>query len=63
MDNVAILRRPQVESKTGLSRSAIYAGMKDDSFPKPVKLGPRTVGWIDVEIDEWLQAKIDARQV
>ena len=63
MSDIAILRRPQVEIKTGLSKSAIYSGMQDGSFPRPIRLGPRTVGWIDVEIDEWVQAKIDDRMV
>ena len=58
-NDISILRRPQVEAKTGLSRSSIYAQMKKGHFPKPIKLGPRSVGWVDSSINAWIQAKID----
>ena len=43
----AFLRRKQVETRTGLSRSTIYQYIKDGVFPKPVPLGPRAVGWLE----------------
>jgi len=43
----AFLRRKQVETRTGLSRSTIYQTIKDGVFPKPVPLGPRAVGWLE----------------
>lgn len=53
--SVSILRRKQVEQKTGLARSTIYDRMKAGVFPKPIQLGnSRVVGWIESEIDEWL---------
>lgn len=51
-----ILRRPDVENLTGLSRSTIYDWMKKGAFPKPVALGARLVGWRQSEIDAWLEA-------
>ena len=56
-----IKRRPAVEAKTGLSRSTIYEKIKDGTFPKPVKLGPRAVGWFDSEIDAWLEERLAQR--
>lgn len=41
----AILRRRQVEAYVGLSRSTIYDAIKAGTFPKPVRLGARAVGW------------------
>jgi prophage regulatory protein len=56
-----LLRRKQVESRTGLSRSTIYARIAEGSFPRPIDLGGgRAVGWIEAEIDAWLQARIDS---
>ena len=49
-----ILRRPDVEAVTGLSRSTIYKWMDEGSLPKPVKLGPRAVGWREADINDWL---------
>ncbi len=54
-----ILRLPAVKSRTGLSRSTIYFCIKNGSFPAPVSLGARAVGWIDTEIDEWIEEKIE----
>lgn len=55
--SVSILRRKQVESRTCLSRSSIYKMMSDGRFPKPVSLGARSVGWIENQIDQWLESR------
>jgi prophage regulatory protein len=59
----AILRRPQVEQRTGLSRSTLYQYSKDGDFPKPVRLGLRAVGWLESDISDWIAARVKgARQ-
>lgn len=55
-----ILRRRKVETKTGISRSSIYDGIKKGSFPKPIQLGQQSVGWLESEIDAWLLERIAA---
>jgi prophage regulatory protein len=56
-----ILRRKTVEDITGLSRSTLYAEIKANRFPKPVKLtSKRCVGWVEEEIQAYLQARISA---
>lgn len=52
-----ILRRPDVENLTGLSRSTIYDWMRRGEFPQPVALGARLVGWRESDIENWLQAR------
>jgi prophage regulatory protein len=54
----SILRLPQVKTRTGLSRSSIYLQVSLGTFPRPIQLGPRAVGWIDSEIAEWVQQRI-----
>ncbi len=61
-----ILRRKQVEARTGLSRSSIYSkirgtrpGEHDPTFPKPVYLGAKAVGWVESEISAWIAAQIE----
>lgn len=56
-----ISRLPAVKAKTGLSRSTIYELMAAGRFPKSVKLGPKSVGWVDDEVDEYIDALIAAR--
>ncbi|MDP2085943.1 MAG: AlpA family transcriptional regulator [Gemmobacter sp.] len=53
-----ILRRPDVEARTGLSRSTIYHWMKEGTFPKPVALGARLVGWRESDVQSWLEARL-----
>lgn len=55
---LTILRRKQVEARTGLSRSTIYERIKAGTFPAPINLGEKAVGWIESEIDAWLNARI-----
>lgn len=55
------LRRREVEKRTTLSRSQIYARMAKGTFPQAVPLGERAVGWVEAEIEAWMQARIAAR--
>ena len=55
---VRILRLPEVQRRTGLSRSTIYVRLDQGRFPKPVSLGARAVGWIESEVDEWIRERI-----
>jgi len=54
----AILRLPAVKARTGLSRSTIYLRSSQGHFPKPIALGPRSVGWIESEIVAWIAERI-----
>lgn len=56
----SILRLPAVKARTGLSRSTIYLRVSDGKFPKPVSLGGRAVGWIESEVQQWLEQRIEA---
>lgn len=58
--NHRILRLPEVMSRTGLSRSTIYLKVSQGTFPLPVNLGPRAVGWVEAEVQEWLKQQIEA---
>jgi len=59
---LTILRRKQVENRVGLSRSHIYARIKEGTFPKQVRLGgKRAVGWVETEIDAWVAARVEER--
>ncbi|SUZ32826.1 hypothetical protein ROE7235_02589 [Roseibaca ekhonensis] len=52
-----LLRRPEVEARTGLSRSTIYAWISAGEFPQPVKLGARLVAWRESDIGDWLESR------
>jgi prophage regulatory protein len=54
----AILRLPEVRARTGLSRSEIYRREALDQFPRRVRLGARSVGWPQSEVQNWIEARI-----
>lgn len=49
-----LLRRPEVEARTGVSKSEIYRRIQENTFPAPINLGPRSVGWLETDIDSWI---------
>lgn len=57
-----VLRLPEVETRTGLARSSIYARIAEGRFPRQISLGGRSIGWIEIEVDNWLQQKINERE-
>ena len=60
-EKLSILRRKQVEKRTGLSRSTIYLRIQEGTFPRPVNLGARAVGWLENEIEAWLAMQVKSR--
>ena len=56
-----ILRLPEVQVRTGKGRTAIYAEMAKGSFPQPVRLSARAVGWLESEVADWVASRIAER--
>ena len=51
------IRRPAVETITGLGRSTIYDLMSRGEFPRPIKLTSKAVAWSEDEILDWLASR------
>ena len=59
-NSLKALRLKQVQAKTALCRSAIYAKAKAGEFPAPIKLGTgRSSAWLEHEVDQWLQQQVE----
>ncbi|PKQ40643.1 AlpA family transcriptional regulator [Pseudomonas sp. YY-1] len=56
-----LLRRREVELKTGKSRAAIYAAIREGTFPAPVQIGVNSVAWLEAEIDLYIAERLAAR--
>ncbi|WP_289282531.1 MULTISPECIES: helix-turn-helix transcriptional regulator [unclassified Methylophaga] len=54
-----IIKLSEVKLISGLSGSSIYRGAASGTFPKPIKLGERSSGWIKSEVDQWLNERIE----
>jgi prophage regulatory protein len=55
-----LIRLPAVLARVGYSRSRIYALIKAEKFPRPVKLGLRASAWVEEDIDEWINSRAPA---
>lgn len=58
-----IIRLKEVIESTGLARSTIYKYIAEGTFPKPVPLGDRCVGWVESEVQDWILARIEERDL
>ncbi|MCQ1820681.1 helix-turn-helix transcriptional regulator [Escherichia coli] len=56
-----LIKLPRVIEITGKSRARIYDDIKSDAFPKPIKIGPRAVAWIEEEIIDWIEERKQQR--
>ncbi len=60
-DLPVVLRLPVVRKITGYSTSTIYRLVADGNFPRQISLGPKSVGWVEAEVRDWVAARIAAR--
>ncbi|WP_417276528.1 helix-turn-helix transcriptional regulator [Castellaniella sp.] len=64
-----IMRMRELSERLGISRSTIYDRLNprsprhDQAFPRPVKLGSSAVGWVEMEVDAWLDQAMRLRSV
>ena len=57
-----IIKRTEVSNKTGISRSQLYSLIAEGKLPKPINLGGgRASGWVESEIDQWIDDRISER--
>ncbi|EGJ9167764.1 AlpA family transcriptional regulator [Escherichia coli] len=57
--SVTLIRLPEVQRRTGYSKAWLYRLISQGRFPKPVKIGPRSVAFIESEVDEWINQRIE----
>ena len=57
----SLWRLPRVSLETGCARSTIYDALRVGKFPRPVRLGARTVAWSSAEVRAWIAAKLAER--
>ncbi|MGE6606612.1 helix-turn-helix transcriptional regulator [Halomonas sp. NPDC076908] len=57
-----LIKRREVLARTALANSTLYRLMKDGTFPQSVQIGPRSVAWVEDEIDQWIQQRIESAQ-
>lgn len=53
-----LIRLPEVQRLTGLSRSQTYALVRDGRFPSPLKLSERCSAWDESAVRAWIDSRI-----
>ena len=61
-NSIRLILRKEVQSRTGLGASSIYALMQKNQFPKPVTLSIRRVAWVESDVEEWILTRITQKQ-
>ena len=56
-----ILRLPAVEERVGVKRSSIYDWISKNQFPSGFVLGKRARGWLESDIEKWIEARTKDR--
>ncbi|MEZ6992555.1 MULTISPECIES: helix-turn-helix transcriptional regulator [unclassified Aeromonas] len=62
---VRVLRLKDMMFKLSVARSTLYDWMNerspryDPSFPKRVRLGLKSVGWLENDVDQWILARFN----
>jgi prophage regulatory protein len=59
----SILRKSTVLNAVGISGPTLWRWIKNDYFPKPVSLGGRSVGWLQSEVADWIEARAENRNI
>ncbi|TFW00651.1 AlpA family phage regulatory protein [Oxalobacteraceae bacterium OM1] len=55
-----ILKLHEVEARVGLKKTFIYKAIQAGTFPRPISLGGTARGWVDAEIEKWIDERIAA---
>jgi len=61
MQSQRIMRLPEVIGLVRLRKSAIYDLIRRGIFPVPIRLGLRSIGWYETEINDWVASRARAR--
>jgi prophage regulatory protein len=55
----SLLKLSEVQALAPYSKASIYRLMAEGIFPKPIKLGSRSVFWVKSDIEDYIQTSID----
>jgi prophage regulatory protein len=57
-----VIRKPELLNMVGLSDPTIWRMEKNGTFPKRIRLGGNSCGWLENEITFWLSERAAARR-
>ncbi len=51
------IRMPELMKILGVSRSSVWNYCKSGNFPQPHKISPRLVGWLESDVQSWIETR------
>ncbi|ALR75804.1 MULTISPECIES: helix-turn-helix transcriptional regulator [Enterobacteriaceae] len=54
-----LIRLPEVQRRTALGKAWIYRLMSQGKFPSSVKIGSRAIAFVESEVDDWINQRIE----
>ncbi|MGN7975444.1 helix-turn-helix transcriptional regulator [Serratia sp. 22264] len=54
-----LIRLPEVQRRTGFSKAWLYRLVSLRRFPSAVKIGARSIAFVESEVDDWINQRID----
>lgn len=55
----SLIRMSETTRRTGYGKAWIYRLINQNKFPKPIKIGSRAIAFVESEIDEWINQRIE----
>ncbi len=59
--DLGVIRWPELRRELRADRSTVWRWQRSQGFPKPVRIGPNSVGWLRSEVNAWLAARVAIR--
>ena len=53
-EGTRLVRLPEILKLTGTTKATIYNWLRAGRFPRPLKMGPKAVGWRWTDVKAWL---------
>jgi prophage regulatory protein len=60
---IRLLRRAEVQARCGIGSTFLYQLIAAGTFPKPILIGKRGVRWNSIEVDRWINQRIEKHSI
>jgi prophage regulatory protein len=55
------IRKNPTAEKVGYHPAHVMRLVRQNKFPKPVRLGPNSIAFVEDEVEEWMRARLEER--
>ena len=55
------LRKPEAAARVGYHPEHVMRLVRQGEFPKPVRLGPKSIAFVEEEVETWMAQRVAER--